>query len=448
MKKLLFVLGLAFIAVLPVVAQPAKHVILISIDGLRPDFYLDNKWHTPNLRELMNAGVYAKGIKSVFPSVTYPAHTTIITGAYPARHGVYYNAPIDAKPGQWYWEESYIRTPTLWDAVKGAGLTSAAVMWPVTVGAPIDYNFPVRRADEDEKTDQLTVTLPYVTPRGLMEEIQLHATGKLTPEDFSGEYTIDKTIGQMGAYIFKTYNPNLMALHFVTLDHMQHVDGREGPSIEKSVALIDSMVGVVVKTVVDAGLQNSTAIIITGDHGFVNSTQAFSPNVLLAQHGLLSKDNWRARFHAVGGAAFLYLKDKNDTNALKQVKRLLAALPPDQQSAFRLVERSELDKVGADPEVVLGLAMKKGYAVNNNQQGVILKEKKKGGSHGYFPDFNQIQTGFIAAGAGIGSKKVVGEMGIKDIAPLVSTLLGLSFHAPDGVLVPHILANNPKSSRK
>lgn len=448
MKKVLFILGLVFTGVVPVVAQPAKHVILISIDGLRPDFYLENKWHTPNLRKLKNEGVYAKGIKSVFPSVTYPAHTTIITGAYPARHGVYYNAPIDAKPGQWYWEKSYIRIPTLWDAVKGAGLTSAAVMWPVTVGAPIDFNFPVRRADEDEKTDQLTVTLPYVTPRGLMDEIQQHATGKLTPDDFSGEYTIDKTIGQMGAYIFKTYKPNLMALHFITLDHMQHEEGREGRSVEQAVALIDSMVGVVVKTVADAGLQNSTAIIITGDHGFVNSSWMFSPNVLLEQQGLLSKDSWRARFHAVGGAAFLYLKDKNDTKTLKKIKRLLALLPPDHQAAYRLVDRAELDKVGANPEVILGLAMKEGFAVNNNQHGVILKEKKKGGSHGYFPDFNQIHTGFIAAGAGIGSKKVVGEMGIKDIAPLVSSLLGLSFEAPDGVLVPHILSNNQKQSGK
>lgn len=445
MKNALLVLWLAVVFVEPALAQRAKHVILISIDGLRPEFYLDQKWQTPNLKKLQGEGVYSKGIKSVFPSVTYPAHTTIITGAYPARHGVYYNAPLEAKAGQWYWEESYIKTPTLWDAVKDAGLTSAAVMWPGTVGAPIDYNFPVRRADEDEKTDQLTVTLPYVTPKGLMDEIQQHATGILTPEDFSGEYTIDKTIGQMGAYIFKTYKPNLMALHFITLDHMQHVDGREGPSIEKSVALIDSMVGEVVKSVAQAGLQNSTAIIITGDHGFVNSTHAFSPNVLLVNDGLLTKENWRARFYATGGAAFLYLKDAGDTAALAQVKRILRSLPPDHQNAFRLVEKAELDRVGANPEVALGLAMNKGYAANNNLQGAVLKEKKMGGSHGYFPDFDQIHTGFIAAGAGINSKKMVGEMGIKDIAPLVSSLLGLSFHAPDGVMVPGILSKNSSS---
>ena len=131
-------------------SQHDRYVVLISIDGFRPDFYLDKKWSAPNLRLMMKNGTSAKGVRSVFPSVTYPSHTTIITGAYPAKHGIYYNAPVDGKKGQWYWEESYIKVPTLWDAVHDAGLSSGSVMWPVTVGAPIDYNFPVKRADDDE----------------------------------------------------------------------------------------------------------------------------------------------------------------------------------------------------------------------------------------------------------------------------------------------------------
>lgn len=439
MKRVLLVLCLHFLVVLSLCAQPARHVILISIDGLRPDFYLDKEWKAPNLQKLKDKGVYAQGVRSVFPSVTYPSHTTMVTGAYPARHGVYYNVPYEEKGGHWYWEESYIKTPTLWDAIKDAHLTSAAVMWPVTVGAPIDYNFPVRRVDEDEKSDQLSITLPYVTPIGLMDEIQQNATGKLTQENFNGEYSIDETIGKMGAYIFKTYKPNLMALHFISLDHMQHEHGRKGAPIEKSLALIDSMVGMVIKTVADAGLQKNTAIIVTGDHGFVNSTWSFSPNVLLAKNGLLSKEDGRARFHSAGGSTFLYLKDKRDVATLEKVKQLLKSLPAEQQKAFRIVERAELDKAGVNPEVALGLAMSRGYAANNNMEGAVLKTKKLGGSHGYFPDFDEISTGFLAVGAGIVQRGVVKEMGVKDIAPLVSSLLGLSFKAPDGIVPPGIL---------
>jgi predicted AlkP superfamily pyrophosphatase or phosphodiesterase len=418
-------------------SQEAKHVILISIDGFRPDFYLDKSWDAPNLQRLKQEGVYAKGVRSVFPSVTYPSHTTIISGALPARHGIYYNVPYGAKKGQWYWEESYIKVPTLWDAVKEAGLTSGSVMWPVTVGAPITYNFPVRRADDDENANQLDVTIPYVTPQGLMDEIQKNATGKLTPADFNTNNTIDITIGKMAAYIIKIYKPALMAMHFVTVDHTQHAHGREGREVKKAVSLVDSMIGVVLKTIKDAGLQNSTAIIITGDHGFVNSSTTFSPNVLLEQQGLLV--NKTARFHGAGGAAFLYLKDKNDLVTLEKVKSLLNELSDDQKKLFRIVDRTELDKIGANPEVAMGLAMSKGVVVNNDSKGELTGIKKKGGNHGYFPDFEEINTGFIATGAGIGKHKEIAIMGIKDIAPLIASLLKLPFKSPDGVLIRGIL---------
>jgi len=418
-------------------SQETKHVILISIDGFRADFYSDKTWDAPNLQRLKREGVYAKGVRSVFPSVTYPAHTTIITGALPARHGIYYNVPYGAKKGQWYWEESYIKVPTLWDAVKEAGLTSGSVMWPVTVGAPINYNFPVRRADDDENANQLDVTIPYVTPQGLMDEIQINATGKLTPADFNTNNTIDITIGKMASYIIKIYKPALMAMHFVTVDHTQHAHGREGREVKKAVALVDSMIGVVLKTIKDAGLQNSTAVIITGDHGFVNSSTTFSPNILLEQQGLLV--NKTARFHGAGGAAFLYLKDKNDLVILEKVKSLLNALSDDQKKLFRIVDRSELDKIGANPEVAMGLAMSKGVVVNNDSKGELTGIKKKGGNHGYFPDFEEINTGFIATGAGIGKHKEITIMGIKDIAPLIAGLLKLPFKSPDGVLISGIL---------
>ena len=65
----------------------------------------------------------ADGVRGVFPTVTYPSHTTLITGAMPARHGIYYNSPFEpgGQTGRWYWEADAIRVPTLWDAVREAG---------------------------------------------------------------------------------------------------------------------------------------------------------------------------------------------------------------------------------------------------------------------------------------------------------------------------------------
>src|SRR5690606_26378411 len=114
MKKL--VISSCLLLICTVLFAQTKHVVLISIDGLRPDFYKEKSWNTPNLQKLMKDGVYADGVNSVFPSVTYPSHTTIATGAFPARHGIFFNAPFGSENDRWYWEDSLVRVPTIWGA--------------------------------------------------------------------------------------------------------------------------------------------------------------------------------------------------------------------------------------------------------------------------------------------------------------------------------------------
>ncbi|AKQ46179.1 hypothetical protein TH63_11955 [Rufibacter radiotolerans] len=438
MKRIFLSISLLLATGAVAFGQQAKHVILISIDGLRPEFYTDKAWPAPNLQQLMAGGVYAEGVNSVFPSVTYPSHTTLVTGAKPARHGIYYNSPIEATKGEWYWDESAIKTPTLWDAVKKAGLTSGSVMWPVTVGAPIDYNFPVRRADNDEKTDQLSVTRPLVTPANLLDEIEQATKVKFEAASFNGD-DLDRTIGRMASHIITNHKPNLMAIHFLAMDHAGHEYGRDDAHIKQSLVLIDSLIGNVLQTVEKAGLKDKTAIIITGDHGMVTRTTSLAPNVWLTQNGLLGKEDWKAKFHPAGGSAFLYLKDKNDKATLKKVKKLLANLPADQKKLFRVVERKELDAVGANPEPVLALAFAKGTVFHGAVEGEVVKPVNNGGAHGYFPDFAEIRTGFIATGAGINRGVRIREMGIQDVAPVIAQLLGLDFKTPDGKLYPQIL---------
>src|SRR5205085_2877750 len=133
-KRLSLALVAFFMMTAPLMAQTAKHVIFLTIDGFRSDFYLDSEWQTPNLRALMKDGAYAKGVNSVFPSVTYPSHTTIITGVQPEKHGVFYNNIFtpDGMPQQPYWQDSSIHVPTIWKAAKEKGMTVASLYWPVS----------------------------------------------------------------------------------------------------------------------------------------------------------------------------------------------------------------------------------------------------------------------------------------------------------------------------
>src|SRR5690606_13757456 len=124
-----------------------------------------------------------------------------------------------------------------------------------------------------------------------------------------------------------------------------------------------------------------------------------------------------------------------------QVRKILSSLPDRQDTLFRIVSREELDKLGANLEAVFALAMKKGVTVSGVVNGIPYRKRTFGSAHGYHPDTPGMETGFIAAGAGIQRAKRIPHLEIVDVAPLISKLLGLDMAAPDGKLVPGILKN-------
>ena len=123
-----------------------RHVILVSIDGFAAFHLADAAVDLPNIRALAAAGTPAASSESVFPSVTHPSHTTLTTGVTPRRHGVVENTVTDRRTGRRFHitnlpRRESIRVPTLFDALHGAGLRTAAFFWPETKeDASIDDN--------------------------------------------------------------------------------------------------------------------------------------------------------------------------------------------------------------------------------------------------------------------------------------------------------------------
>jgi len=424
-------------------AQPAKHVILITIDGMRPEFYEDPGWPTPNLQHLMQEGAYAVRVRSVFPTVTLPNHTAMITGALPARSGVYYNVPFNPLSSAMAWNffANIIRVPTLFDAVHATGKVTAAIDWPVTVGmASIDYNFPDYWGFSDS-TDNIALVKQGVHPSGLWEELEANVLGKVPSEEINSDHFLrtDENAGRIAAYLIQKYKPVFTAFHITETDHAQHDHGREGYEVRAAVAAADRAVGDVLEAVERAGIKDSTTILICGDHGFTDIHSVLLPNVWLAQNGLFQKGpHWRAKFQSASGSAFLYLEDRKDVKTAAAVRQMLTELPEKYRHLFRVLERPELDRLGVDSAVVLALAPTLGIAIGNSGEGEVLRAAH-GGTHGFMNDEPQMMTGFIAYGAGIAKGTVIGEMGTQDVAPIIAKLLGLDFKCPDGVLYPGIL---------
>lgn len=430
MKKNIYILVIAIIFFNTGYAQTDKHVVLISIDGFRPEFYKDEKWATPVLKRLAAEGISADGVRGVFPSVTYPSHTTILTGVMPAKHGIYYNSPFEplGQTGRWYWESNLIKRESLWDAAKKSGLKTASVFWPVSLGAPVDYNIP-EIWPLDKAVNRLKPIRENSKPAGLFEEIEVNATGKLNESDLNSDFlSADENGARMVSYIFKTYKPNLLTFHIYSVDHASHAQGREGHLVELAVAGADQAVGNILEAIEQAGLTEKTTVIITGDHGFANINTSVSPNVMLLKNKIisdtLSNSKWDAKFHTSGASAFLHLNKKGDIKTLNKVRSMLKDLPEDQRKHFRVLERKELDQIGADPEAQLALAPVEGVTMSSSVKGDVIKPAK-GGTHGFYPDFKNIHTGFIGFGPEFNKGRRISLMGLEDIAPVISKLLNL-----------------------
>lgn len=440
MKKVLPIIVFSWFIVTSLMAQmdgPAKYVVLVSIDGFRPNFYLEEEWPTPNLKWLATNGVRAKGMRPVVPSVTLPNHITMITGALPIRHGIYHNQPFDPKSwnGGSYSQASQIKVPTLWDAVKKSGGTAAALRWPVSGNAPVDYNFGYTR-------------YPEANQNNFIAELEQNVIGKLTPyvtESKSGDfndYRADLRLADVGAYIIQKYKPNLMTIHFVATDHFQHEQGREGDKVTKAIAVADVCVGQLIEATKAAGTFAETAFIIVGDHGFEDRHTQLAWNSLLIKEGLLSTDPDRGDWKACFKDMFLMLKDKNDKATLAKVRKLLEEQPSAIRDLYRIVEREELDRLGADPEAVLAVQPVNGVVCTSRYDQPDLVQSTPGGSHGLIPERQDLYAGFIAYGAGLRQGMTLPTLRMEDVAPHVAFLLGIDFKAPDGILYPGIIADN------
>lgn len=427
------------------VPRPADHVVLISVDGLRPEFYLEERWPAPMMQRMAAEGAHALRVRGVTPTVTYPSHTSMVTGALPARHGVFHNRPFepDGATGRWYVDHDSVRVPALWDAVRAAGGTSAGISWPVTKGAAIDWNLPEYWAQEP---DPAGLTGPAAneaalraaaTPAGLMEEIEAAALGRFPPFYWGRNLSREDAVGAMAGHLIETHRPNLLVVHLNQTDYYQHLHGREHPEVRLSVAAVDRAIARMADAAERAGILERTAFVVTGDHGFVDVHTRLSPNVWLVEAGLhedrRDRGAWRAAFHPGGGSAFLRLRDANDTEAVDLVRALLAAQPPEVRSLYRVVEADELRKRGADPASPLALAAEPGVLIDGSTGGAPLGTAS-GGAHGFFPDLPDVHTGFVAWGSGTNAGGRLDAMDLTDVAAVVAALLNLDFNAPDGTL--------------
>jgi len=426
----------------------ARSVVLISVDGLRPDYVTQAEQHglkIPNLRRMMRDGVYAEGVNGVVPTITYPSHTTLITGVWPNKHGIWANTTFDPERknyGGWYWYSEDIKVPTLWDAANAAGLITASVSWPVSVGAPVRYLIPEvwRAGTADDRKLMRALSTPRLLAN-LEAELGPYAEGS------SGDVANDWRRARFSIAIIKKYKPNFMTIHLVALDAIEHAHGPFSPEANATLEALDEMVGQLRDAAL--GVDPGAIVCVVSDHGFaavshrVNLAAAFvsagliQPAAAPGRFGTTQFERWQATPWTSGGSAAIVLKDANDAEVAKKVKTLLTQLAADPENGIhRIVERDELRKLGGFPTASFLVDLKPGYYMDFSLSGPVHGDSEPGGTHGYLPEHPEMRASFFMAGAGIAHGRDLGVIDMRQIAPTLATALGLSLPSANGKPLP------------
>jgi predicted AlkP superfamily pyrophosphatase or phosphodiesterase len=424
-----FLLALSVFALLaPAGAQEldSPRLILISIDGLMPSSYIEPSMPAPTLQALKGEGVWAEGVIGVLPTVTYPSHTTLITGVTPAVHGIVDNRILDPEgrsSGAWHWYARDIKVSTLPMAARARGLRAAAVSWPVTVGMDLDYLVP--EFSRSRHPESLSMLRALSSPRNLLDNAEV-ALGK----PFGWPQT-DRDRTDLAIFVIKTFDPHVMLLHLIDLDGAQHRNGPGSPEALDTLKRVDGYVGEILASVRASGRADRTYVAIASDHGFLPLRQQLQPNAAFKREGLLSVDErgtveaWQAYFHSSGGSGFVYVRDPSTQD---RVAEILQALKSDAANGIRSIwTRDELTAKGAHPGAAFGLDVVDGFYTGEGHDALVKPSTNKGG-HGFDPDRPALHASFILTGPTVQKRGSVGVIRMTQIAPTLAAILevGLS----------------------
>lgn len=413
-------------------AVQAEPVLLISIDGLRPADVIEAEQRglkLPNLRRFLREGAYATGVTGVVPTVTYPSHTTLVTGTSPATHGIVGNTtfdPLQINAGGWFWYASDIKSPTLWDAVKGAGKSTASIHWPVTVGAAsIEWNVP--QYWRSGHADDAKLIAALSTP-GLLTELEGALGGYAAGIDESIEG--DETRGRFVAEVIKRKHPYFMTAYLTALDHEQHAKGPGTPEAHAVLERIDAVVGQLVAAQLAA--QPDSVIAVASDHGFstttteVNFYRAFidAGLITLGPDGKIAA--WDATPWPAGGSVAVVLARPDDAALKAKVAALLAKLEADPAAHIRdVADEAEIARLGANPQASFYIDMQLDATTGGfkGADAPFSAPSVGKGTHGYFPAAPELRSTFMLMGKSIPAGKPLGEIDMRSIAPTLARVL-------------------------
>ncbi len=380
----------------------------------------------PTIRKLIAAGTGGQML-GINPTITWPNHTTMVTGVTADVHGLLLNGKI-VQTGTWppvrvdstVDKVSLVKVPTVYDAAHAAGLTTAEVDWVAIKNAPtITWSFP----------EQALADNPIAKEMVAKGEVSLADV-----TDFSKANIVfrDQIWTDAAAHIIREHKPDLMLFHLLTLDSTQHTYGPGSLAARDAMAFLDGCVAQIVQAVRDSGQLDQTTFLVVSDHGF----KAFKKEIRAVNALTAAGLDKKVCVLPEGGAGFVYIEDPSVTAKAREVLGAVEGVDdvygPDDYAALGLPRPERDPQFGQ-----LFLTAKDGYSFAGTVGGPVTAEvAQTGGSHAYLASDPDLHPMFIASGYRVRKGVQLGLVSNLDVAPTIAHLLGISLPTARGKALP------------
>ena len=437
-----------------------KRVMVISFDaaGSADLAYLKT---LPHFKRILSEAALCPHVNGVYPSLTYPAHTSIVTGRMPKNHGVVNN--IKLQPGRenpdWIYQRRYIKSQTLYGEAKKKGMKTAGLLWPVIGRSGMDYYVPEIMVTRKWQNQILANALNG--PIGYQLELQ-RRFGHL--RDGIRQPGLDDFITACALYTIRKYNPDLFFLHLTDADSMRHEYGVCHEEVTRALERHDKRLGQLLEALAETGDMSETTVVLLGDHYQKDVNKGACVNHALWKAGLLEEKNgrirsWKAYAQNCDGSCYIYLNPKLSRKgasagqeAVKRcVREVVVALAGREDFGIgRVFTGKEAGRLGADPDCLFMLEAKEGWYFADDFQtpvkmpdktakGAGRKESCVWGTHGFLPQGEDYQTFFAMAGCCVRPGIVEQEIALWDEGATLAALLGVELGKMDGRVIDGML---------
>ncbi|MDK2748029.1 MAG: ectonucleotide pyrophosphatase/phosphodiesterase [Brevundimonas sp.] len=365
-------------------ADRPDRVILISIDGFRPDYL--GQGATPVLDGLVAGGAFGP-MRPSFPSVTFPNHYTLVTGLHPDHHGVVSNRFTDAELGVFtmaskesgFWDQA----EPIWVTAEKAGVRTGTMFWPGS-------------------------------------EVEIHGVrpSRWAPFDksMSGDARVDRVLSWLD--LPADQRPKFETLYFDIVDTAGHHYGPDAVETRAAVASVDASIGRLIEGLKARGVYDRALLVLVSDHGMA----ATSPDRVVWIDDIIDPALLQIGY---GGAVLT--ADPAPGRAAEVQQKLVGRHP--HMECWNKADVPARLVYGSNPRVAQVVCLvETGWLTATRDRPVT----QPGGAHGYDNQAPEMQALFIAHGPGVIPGRRLTDLDSVDVQPFLARMLGVIAPQGDG----------------